>query len=55
VFSHIAVRLRPERLARLRDQLKAVLDELAEEESSTDEDAVDATLFTLLYSVKPAE
>ncbi|MEV4614169.1 helix-turn-helix domain-containing protein [Kitasatospora sp. NPDC049258] len=52
-FSHFSMRLRPERLVRLRNQLGGILDELAEEGDCHDEDAVDVTLFTLLYAAKP--
>ncbi|MER8185631.1 helix-turn-helix domain-containing protein [Kitasatospora sp. NPDC094015] len=52
-FSHFSLRLRPERLVRLRNQLGTLLDELAEESDCTDEDAVDVTLFTLLYATGP--
>ncbi|MGE7436693.1 ArsR/SmtB family transcription factor [Kitasatospora sp. NPDC001175] len=55
VFSHSTLRLRPERLVWLRDQLRGILDELAREGDSDEEDAVEATLFALLYAVKPEE
>ncbi|TWE18049.1 helix-turn-helix protein [Kitasatospora atroaurantiaca] len=53
LFSHFGMRLTPERLLRLRTQLGAILDQLADEGDSTEEDAVDVTLFTLLYAIKP--
>ncbi|WP_371497813.1 helix-turn-helix domain-containing protein [Kitasatospora sp. NBC_00374] len=53
-FSHFSMRLRPERVVRLRNQLGVILDELAEEGDSADEDAIDVTLFTLLYATKSA-
>ncbi|MEU9130150.1 helix-turn-helix domain-containing protein [Kitasatospora sp. NPDC048540] len=52
-FSHFGMRIRPERLVRLRNQLGGILDELAQEGDCTDEDAVDVTLFTLLYAARP--
>ncbi|GAA4854496.1 ArsR/SmtB family transcription factor [Kitasatospora terrestris] len=52
-FAHFSMRVRPERLVKLREQLNALLDELADEGDSTDEDAVDITLMTLLYALKP--
>ncbi|MFD8319572.1 ArsR/SmtB family transcription factor [Kitasatospora purpeofusca] len=53
LFSHFSYRVAPERLLRLRGQLAAVFDELHAEGNSTAEDAVDVTLFTLLYGVGP--
>ncbi|MFJ1704592.1 ArsR/SmtB family transcription factor [Kitasatospora sp. NPDC088346] len=53
-FSHFSMRLRPERVIKLRNQLGVILDELAEEGDSADEDAIDVTLFTLLYATKSA-
>jgi DNA-binding transcriptional ArsR family regulator len=52
LFSHFDTRLSPERLVRLQSRLREILDELAEEGDSTGEDAVDVSLFTLLYAVK---
>ncbi|WP_406113382.1 ArsR/SmtB family transcription factor [Kitasatospora purpeofusca] len=54
LFSHFTYRVAPERLVRLRGQLAAVFDELHAEGNSAAEDAVDVTLFTLLYGVGPA-
>ncbi|MFB7377529.1 ArsR/SmtB family transcription factor [Kitasatospora purpeofusca] len=54
LFSHFSYRVTPERLIRLRSQLAAVFDELHAEGNSAAEDAVDVTLFTLLYGVGPA-
>ncbi|MFB8170137.1 ArsR/SmtB family transcription factor [Kitasatospora purpeofusca] len=54
LFSHFSYRVTPERLIRLRRQLAAVFDELHAEGNSAAEDAVDVTLFTLLYGVGPA-
>ncbi|MFJ4093759.1 ArsR/SmtB family transcription factor [Kitasatospora sp. NPDC089913] len=54
LFSHFTYRVAPERLIRLRRQLVAVFDELHAEGNSVAEDAVDVTLFTLLYGVGPA-
>ncbi|MFE6751346.1 ArsR/SmtB family transcription factor [Kitasatospora purpeofusca] len=54
LFSHFSYRVAPERLIRLRRQLAAVFDELHAEGNSVAEDAVDVTLFTLLYGVGPA-
>ncbi|WP_328956387.1 ArsR/SmtB family transcription factor [Kitasatospora purpeofusca] len=53
LFSHFTYRVTPERMVRLRSQLAAVFDELNAEGNSTAEDAVDVTLFTLLYGVGP--
>ncbi|WP_354641218.1 ArsR/SmtB family transcription factor [Kitasatospora camelliae] len=53
MFSHFSMRIRPERLVRLRNQIRGLLDELAEEGDSADEDAIDVTLFTMLYALKP--
>ncbi|MBV2154507.1 helix-turn-helix domain-containing protein [Kitasatospora sp. SUK 42] len=53
LFAHFSVRLSPERLVRLRSQLSEILDELGEEGPSTAEDAMDVTLFTLLYGLRP--
>ncbi|WP_405017992.1 helix-turn-helix domain-containing protein [Kitasatospora sp. NBC_00070] len=55
MFSHFTLRLRPERVVRLRNQLGGILDELAAEGDSTDPDAVDVTLLSLLYALKPAD
>ncbi|WP_051755347.1 ArsR/SmtB family transcription factor [Kitasatospora purpeofusca] len=54
LFSHFTYRVTPERLVRLRGQLAAVINELHAEGNSTAEDAVDVTMFTLLYGVGPA-
>ncbi|CAM5393187.1 hypothetical protein ACIG0C_32225 [Kitasatospora aureofaciens] len=48
-----SLRLEPERLARLQVRLKELLDELTAEGPSTADDAVDVTLFTLLYGLRP--
>ncbi|MEV8326501.1 helix-turn-helix domain-containing protein [Kitasatospora sp. NPDC056731] len=53
LFVHSTLRLSPDRLIRLRTQLAAVIDELNEEAPSTAEDAVDVTVFTLLYGLQP--
>ncbi|MFH9352622.1 helix-turn-helix domain-containing protein [Kitasatospora sp. NPDC017646] len=53
LFADFALRLEPERLARLQARLKELLDELAAEGPSTADDAVDVTLFTLLYGLRP--
>ncbi|MEV6978678.1 helix-turn-helix domain-containing protein [Kitasatospora sp. NPDC093806] len=53
MFSHFTYRLTPERLIRLRRQLADVFEELHQEGSSEAADAVDVTLFTLLYAVRP--
>ncbi|MFB6891970.1 ArsR/SmtB family transcription factor [Kitasatospora sp. NPDC056327] len=53
MFSHFTYRLAPERLRRLRRQLAEIFEELAAEGESGAEDAVEATLFTLLYGVSP--
>jgi len=55
MLRHATMRIRPERLARLRDRLAALVAELDSEGESTDPDAVDVTLFSLLYARKPAE
>ncbi|MER5862294.1 helix-turn-helix domain-containing protein [Kitasatospora sp. NPDC002040] len=52
-FSHFNIRLRPERVVRLRNQLGAIMDELATEGDSRDPDAVQVSLLSLLYAVKP--
>ncbi|MFJ9840674.1 hypothetical protein ACIRYZ_09440 [Kitasatospora sp. NPDC101155] len=52
LFANFTLRLDPDRLARLRSQLGEILDELSEEGPSTSEDAVDVTLFTLLYGLR---
>ncbi|MER7702812.1 helix-turn-helix domain-containing protein [Kitasatospora sp. NPDC097605] len=53
MFSHVTYRLTPERMLRLRGQLDEILNELNAEGESDTEDAVEATLFTLLYGVRP--
>ncbi|MER7843247.1 helix-turn-helix domain-containing protein [Kitasatospora sp. NPDC096077] len=52
LFADFALRLAPARLARLQSQLKELLDELTAEGPSTADDAVDVTLFTLLYGLR---
>ncbi|MBD0688548.1 ArsR/SmtB family transcription factor [Streptomyces sp. CBMA123] len=52
LFADFALRLEPARLARLQSQLKELLDELTAEGPSTADDAVDVTLFTLLYGLR---
>ncbi|MDH6704660.1 DNA-binding transcriptional ArsR family regulator [Kitasatospora sp. MAA19] len=52
LFAHSVLRLSPDRLLRLRTQLADLLDELNEEAPSTAEDAMDVTLFTLLYGLR---
>ncbi|MFJ2186699.1 ArsR/SmtB family transcription factor [Kitasatospora sp. NPDC087861] len=52
LFAHSVLRLSPDRLLRLRAQLADLLDELNEEAPSTAEDAMDVTLFTLLYGLR---
>ncbi|MET8697578.1 helix-turn-helix domain-containing protein [Kitasatospora sp. NPDC004723] len=52
MFSHFTYRLTPERMRRLRRQLDEIFDELSAEGESDAEDAVEATLFTLLYGVR---
>ncbi|MEV7596497.1 helix-turn-helix domain-containing protein [Kitasatospora sp. NPDC089797] len=52
LFANFALRLEPARLARLQSQLKELLDELTAEGPSTADDAVDVTLFTLLYGLR---
>ncbi|MFF2075603.1 ArsR/SmtB family transcription factor [Kitasatospora sp. NPDC058162] len=52
LFAHFTLRLDPDRLARLRTQLAEIFDGLSEEGPSTADDAVDVTLFTLLYGLR---
>ncbi|MFE2107125.1 ArsR/SmtB family transcription factor [Kitasatospora sp. NPDC059463] len=53
MFSHFTFRLTPDRMLRLRGRLDEILDELRAEGESDADDAVEATLFTLLYGVRP--
>ncbi|GAA3010553.1 hypothetical protein GCM10020229_22760 [Kitasatospora albolonga] len=53
LFSHVGLRVRPERAVEMRDRLRAVIDELIAEGNSTDPDAVEVTLMSLYYAVKP--
>ncbi|MFJ6617008.1 ArsR/SmtB family transcription factor [Kitasatospora sp. NPDC091335] len=53
LFADFALRLSPDRLDRLRSQLAGIFDELNEEGPSTAEDALDVTVFTLLYGLRP--
>ncbi|MFJ9946957.1 ArsR/SmtB family transcription factor [Kitasatospora sp. NPDC091207] len=52
LFAHSTLRVSPARLVRLRSQLAAVFDELNEDGVSDAEDAVDITVFTLLYGLR---
>ncbi|MFF2630979.1 ArsR/SmtB family transcription factor [Kitasatospora griseola] len=54
-FAHTSVRLTPERLRRLRSRLDEVLDEMFAEDDSAEADAVEVTLFALMYAVLPAD
>ncbi|MGW4803352.1 helix-turn-helix domain-containing protein [Kitasatospora sp. NPDC004272] len=54
-FAHASFRLSPQRLRRLRERLDEALDEVLAEGDSTGPDAVEATLFALLYTVDPPE
>ncbi|MGW3043284.1 ArsR/SmtB family transcription factor [Kitasatospora sp. NPDC001159] len=54
VFAHSTLRLDPDRLTRLRSQLAEIFDELAEEGPSMSDDAIDVTLFTMLYGLRAA-
>ncbi|MFI6448612.1 ArsR/SmtB family transcription factor [Kitasatospora sp. NPDC050543] len=51
VFADFALRLSPHRLVRLREQLGALLEEVAAEGAHAGEEAVDVTLLSLLYAV----
>ncbi|MEU3570036.1 helix-turn-helix domain-containing protein [Kitasatospora sp. NPDC036755] len=53
LFADFALRLSPDRLDRLRSQLAEIFDELNEEGPSSAEDALDVTVFTLLYGLRP--
>ncbi|MFD5431187.1 ArsR/SmtB family transcription factor [Kitasatospora sp. NPDC127067] len=53
LFADFALRLSPDRLDRLRSQLAEIFDELNEEGPSAAEDALDVTVFTLLYGLRP--
>ncbi|MET8541920.1 helix-turn-helix domain-containing protein [Kitasatospora sp. NPDC004799] len=53
LFADFTLRLSPERLDRLRSQLAEIFDELNEEGPSSAEDALDVTVFTLLYGLRP--
>ncbi|MGW4381061.1 helix-turn-helix domain-containing protein [Kitasatospora sp. NPDC004531] len=53
-FAHTTMRLSPERLRKLRGRLDEVLDELFAEPESTGPDAVEVTLFALMYAVQSA-
>ncbi|MFC8718383.1 helix-turn-helix domain-containing protein [Kitasatospora sp. NPDC057198] len=52
-FAHATLRLSPERLRRLRERIDGALDEAFAGDDSADPDAVEATLFALLYTVDP--
>ncbi|WP_158715267.1 winged helix-turn-helix domain-containing protein [Kitasatospora phosalacinea] len=52
-FAHATLRLSPERLRRLRERMNEALDEAFAEEDHTGPDAVEVTLFALLYAVDP--
>ncbi|MFF2142674.1 hypothetical protein [Kitasatospora sp. NPDC058190] len=52
LFANFTLRLDPDRLTRLRSQPGEILDELSEEGPSTSENAVNVTLFTLLYGLR---
>ncbi|MFJ1796912.1 ArsR/SmtB family transcription factor [Kitasatospora griseola] len=54
-FAHTSVRLTPDRLRRLRSRLDEVLDEMFAEDDSAAPDAVEVTLFALMYAVLPAD
>ncbi|MFD8481254.1 ArsR/SmtB family transcription factor [Kitasatospora sp. NPDC059673] len=54
-FAHTNVRLTPERLRRLRSRLDELLDEVFAEDDSAEPDAVEVTLFALMYAVLPAK
>ncbi|MGW4648275.1 ArsR/SmtB family transcription factor [Kitasatospora sp. NPDC004289] len=53
LFSHLSLRVRPERALVLRDRLRAAVDEVLAEGNSSDPDAVEITLLGLFYAVKP--
>ncbi|MFJ3214448.1 ArsR/SmtB family transcription factor [Kitasatospora sp. NPDC086801] len=53
LFAHSTLRISPDRLIRLRAQLAELLAELNEEAPSTAEDAMDVTVLTLLYGLRP--
>ncbi|MED7951692.1 hypothetical protein [Streptomyces sp. BE303] len=53
LFSHVTLRLSPERLVRVRAQLNDVFDELHAEGQSASADAVEVAAFALLYGVRP--
>ncbi|MER7750540.1 helix-turn-helix domain-containing protein [Kitasatospora sp. NPDC097643] len=53
LFAHLTLRLTPERLLRLRTELAALFDEVNAEGPSAAEDAMDVTVFTLLYGLRP--
>ena len=53
LFSHFAMRLEPERLARLKKDVGALIDELAAEGNSVSPDAVEVTMLNLLYGRQP--
>ncbi|MEU6973280.1 hypothetical protein AB0A71_37280 [Kitasatospora aureofaciens] len=48
-----SLRLEPERPARLQARLQELLDEPTAKGPNTADDAVDVTLFTLLYGLRP--
>lgn len=53
LFADFPLRLTPERLRRLRDQLGEIFDELTREGPSDAEDAIEVTAFALLYGLRP--
>ncbi|MFI6153298.1 ArsR/SmtB family transcription factor [Kitasatospora sp. NPDC051170] len=53
IFADVSLRLTPERLRRLRDQLGDIFDELTREGPSEAEDAIEVTAFALLYGLRP--
>ncbi|MEU9079448.1 ArsR/SmtB family transcription factor [Kitasatospora sp. NPDC004745] len=53
LFSHSVLRLSPDRLLRLRARFAEIIEELNAEGPSTTEDAMDVTIFTLLYGLRP--
>ncbi|MFJ9693410.1 ArsR/SmtB family transcription factor [Kitasatospora sp. NPDC101183] len=53
LFADVPLRLSPERLIRLRNQLGDIFDELNREGPSEAEDAVEVTAFALLYGLRP--
>ncbi|MBV6696366.1 hypothetical protein KV557_04390 [Kitasatospora aureofaciens] len=53
LFGHFTLRLTPERLLRLRTQLAEIFDEAGAEAPSEADDAMDVTVFALLYGLRP--